>query len=498
MQSLFNHPLARARAFVLLIAFAPLFTLSTKRFDGEVLLAGMGHTVLAGLMAVVTLVTAIVVSRAAWERHDLRAALVASGFSAMSGLLLIHALATPGGPIFDAMTPTVGFAGVMSMPIGAAFIAIAMSISTRISSTRRRVVQVQFATLVGGLAFGVVGLLRPGHVPAIPLMDAPYSTYVLLASIPTLLVAALRVHRVADMTRRGCDASMFAGIVVLAMAIVGYVQSVPFDAQFWLGHALEALALVLISIGVAGDLRRPVSQWRLTLHRDGRAIAESSGQLLGGYVDALTTTLAEVDPSTWHHSRRVAELAVEVGEQLGLDAETVRRIAVAGLVHDIGKLYIPREVLHKPGALTDSEFDLIKTHPDLGVVLLDRLRGFDAELGIVLGHHEKLSGRGYPQGLAGDEIDLETRIMTACDVYDALTDSRSYKEPWPPERALALLHEEAGESFDPQVVAALEGVLVRRGSVQVPQVRASLPGTVVQLPARASLDAEPDQQRHAA
>ena len=462
MPAWMDHPLAKARLAVVFLAVAPLWFLATPTFDGDVLIAGMEHAVLNSLMAIVALITAGFVSRAAWQRHDIRAALVASGFTATGGMLLVHALATPGGPIFRDETATVGFAGVMSMPIGAGFIAIAMSISSRACQTRRRVVQVQCATLAAAVLFAIVGLFAPHHVPQVPLMDHPYSTIILAASIPTLLLAALRVHRVADITRRPSDASMFVGIVTLLMAVTSYVQSVPFDSQFWLGHALEAIALTCISFGVVGDLRRPVSAWRLTTWHDGKELVESSEELLGGFVHALTVRLAELDPSTWHHSRRVAELAVAVGEQLQLDGSTLRRIASAGLVHDIGKLRIPHDILHKQGALTDEEFDLIKAHPDFGVELLSKLRGFDGELMIVLGHHEKLSGTGYPLGLEGAQIDLETRIMTACDVYDALTDSRSYKEPWPVERALALLHEESGTSFDPVVVAALEAVVVRR------------------------------------
>lgn len=459
------------------LAIAPLFMLATSVADGEVLIAGMGHAVINSVMALIALVTAAFVSRAAWKRHDIRAALVASGFTATGGLLLVHALATPGGPIFRDVTATVGFAGVMSMPIGAGFIAIAMSISSRSGQTRRRVVQVQSATLAAAAIFAAVGLLTPERVPRVPLMEHPYSTIVLAASIPTLLFAALRVHRVADITRRSTDAAMFVGIVTLLMAVVAYVQSTPFDSQFWLGHVLEAIALTCISIGVVGDLRRPVSAWRLTTNQDGREVVESSEELLGGYVHALTVRLAEVDPSTWHHSRRVAELGVLVGEELELDGPTIRRIASAGLVHDIGKLRIPQEVLHKAGALTDDEFELIKAHPDFGVLLLSQLRGFDGELLIVLGHHEKLSGRGYPLGLKGDEIDLETRIMTACDVYDALTDTRSYKEPWTAERALALLHDEAGVSFDPIVVDALESVIVRRLAAATSDVDVSSTGS---------------------
>jgi HD-GYP domain-containing protein (c-di-GMP phosphodiesterase class II) len=460
----FDHPLTRARIGLCALLLLPLTSPLTGLMDAEVLFAGNAHVVLAGIMGFVALLAACVATRAAWQRYDVRTALVASGFTVISMLLLIHALATPGGPLFAGYVPIVQWAGVLSMPLGAVFIAMAMAISPRQSSSRRKIVLIQSSVLAACTAFGAATLTMPDLLPDYALMVPPVS-YIVVA-ITTLVFgwAALRAHRIADMTRRAGDASMFAGIVSLAVAVAVYVTSTPFDRQFWFGHVFELVGFVCITAGVVTDLRRPVSNWRLSQARDGRTLLASSEELLGGYVHALTVTLAQLDPSTWHHSRRVAELAVEVGEELELDAETIRRIAVAGLVHDIGKLHIPHDVLHKAGKLTDEEFDLIKAHPDFGFQLLGNLRGFDAELGIVLGHHEKLSGRGYPQGLKGDQIDLETRIMTACDVYDALTDSRSYKEPWPVERAIGLLREESGESFDPAVVEALERVVLRRAS----------------------------------
>ncbi|MCB0877675.1 MAG: HD-GYP domain-containing protein [Thermoleophilia bacterium] len=462
MPALFDHPLARARAGVLAAAALALAVPSLGLVPPGLYATGNVHAAIVICITTVTLLTALVASRAAWKRFDVRNAIVASGFTAMSSMLLVHGLATPGGPLYAGPSTTVIVAGVLSIPVGGLFLAVAMTIPPRLHSTRRVVAAVQLATLAAAATFATIGFTAPELLPSVPLMAAPW-TWIVLA--PTGIVfawTAWRVHIVADLTRRGGDAAMFAGVLILYVGIASYVTSTPFNGQFWTGHLLELVGLVCIGAGVATDLRRPVSNWQLSQHRDGATLLASSEELLGGYVHALTVTLGQVDPSTWHHSRRVAELAVEVGEQLGLDADTIRRLAVAGLVHDVGKLRIPRDVLHKPGKLTDEEFDLIKGHPDFGVELLSHLRGFDGELPIVLGHHEKLSGRGYPEGLAGDQINLETRIMTACDVYDALTDARSYKEPWPVEKALGLLHEESGEAFDPVVVAALEQVVLRR------------------------------------
>jgi HD-GYP domain-containing protein (c-di-GMP phosphodiesterase class II) len=133
---------------------------------------------------------------------------------------------------------------------------------------------------------------------------------------------------------------------------------------------------------------------------------------------------------------------------------------MGGLLHDVGKLSVPLEILNKPGALTDEEYDEIKRHPAAGRALLEELGGFPrAVRRMVSDHHERLDGKGYPRGLTGADLDLQTRVLTACDVYDALVSNRVYRAAWPAARALALLHEDAGTAFDPQVVAALERVV---------------------------------------
>ncbi len=183
-------------------------------------------------------------------------------------------------------------------------------------------------------------------------------------------------------------------------------------------------------------------------------------EYLGPRVRALMERLAYKDAYLERHTRAVALLAVQVGEQLGLSATRLRSLAIGGLLHDIGKLSLPDRILQKPAPLTDEEFAVIRLHPVNGDALIVQLGGFPAVVRrLVLNHHERLDGNGYPNGLGEQGLDLETRILTVCDVYDALTSKRVYRDAWTQERALALLHSESGSAFDPACVTALETIL---------------------------------------
>jgi putative nucleotidyltransferase with HDIG domain len=172
------------------------------------------------------------------------------------------------------------------------------------------------------------------------------------------------------------------------------------------------------------------------------------------------------DGSTEGHSRRVALLAVQVGEALGLPPATLRHLAVGGLLHDIGKLSVAGGILRKPGALTDEEYAEVKRHPEAGVRLLRDLGGFPSPVQSLVGeHHERIDGAGYPNGLAGDDLAIGPRILAVCDVYDALVSDRVYREAWTSERALALLREQAGTAFDPECVESLARVVTPAATV---------------------------------
>jgi HD-GYP domain-containing protein (c-di-GMP phosphodiesterase class II) len=172
--------------------------------------------------------------------------------------------------------------------------------------------------------------------------------------------------------------------------------------------------------------------------------------------------LAEKDAYTEEHTRRVALRAVQVGEELGLAPGRLRGLAVGGLLHDIGKLSVPDSVLKKPGPLDPSEYTIVQRHPEHGRRLLRELGGFsEGILRLVQDHHERLDGSGYPRGICSDELDLDTRILAVCDVYDALISTRVYRAAWSAEKALGLLYEQAGSAFDSRCIEALVRVLGR-------------------------------------
>jgi HD-GYP domain-containing protein (c-di-GMP phosphodiesterase class II) len=189
---------------------------------------------------------------------------------------------------------------------------------------------------------------------------------------------------------------------------------------------------------------------------------------MGSHLRGLLARLNEKDSSTDEHTRRVALRAVEVGEELGLPPARLRQLAIGGLLHDVGKLSVPDAILKKPGKLEDDEFAVIRRHPDWGHELVGRVAAYpEAVRDPVRDHHERLDGTGYPRGLQGDEIALDTRILAVCDVFDALVSPRVYRAAWPVERALGLLRSEAGGAHDARCVEALARVAERAGEIPV-------------------------------
>ena len=172
-------------------------------------------------------------------------------------------------------------------------------------------------------------------------------------------------------------------------------------------------------------------------------------------VRSLSNAIEAKDKYTRGHSDRVARYAVGIGEQMGLDDEAVRTLRVAAELHDIGKIAITEAIIGKSGKLTDEEFALIKQHVDLGVEILRPIRFLQPALPIVRHHHERYNGRGYPDGLKGEEIPLEARILNLADAYDAMTTQRPYNSPMSFIEALNACRKEAGKSFDPDCVDAL-------------------------------------------
>jgi HD-GYP domain-containing protein (c-di-GMP phosphodiesterase class II) len=179
-----------------------------------------------------------------------------------------------------------------------------------------------------------------------------------------------------------------------------------------------------------------------------------------GTVMLLADVVEFEDQYTADHSRSVVDLVHATADELGVDANHRQELEFSALLHDVGKIAIPKEILNKPAALTDSEFEVMKTHTIEGQFMLDRVGGLLARVGeIVRSCHERWDGNGYPDGLVGEQIPLESRIVFAADAYNAMTTNRPYRAAMAQADALEELRAGAGTQFDPTVVDALCAVV---------------------------------------
>jgi HD-GYP domain-containing protein (c-di-GMP phosphodiesterase class II) len=408
--------------------------------------------------ATIAAVAAIALTTVGARRGDGRTVLLGTAFTAMTALLAVHGLATPG--VIVGQNGVIAFAGAAVLPVGGAVLALSALPGLRRPRAVRPLLVLDGVLVVSIVALGSIGLLSPETVPAVPAAKSPAAIALMVAGLCFFGVLALRAARTFTLTRRWSDLMVVLGVVWLGVALVAQLM-LSFPALgWWLGHVLELVGVALVGVPVALDLHRGSQSRPLAGDLSAAELVFAEEAFLGPRVRALMVRLAEKDSYTEGHTRRVALRSVEVGEALGLSPGRLRSLAIGGLLHDIGKLSVPDAILQKPGPLDDDEYDVIRRHPEWGEQLIVELGGFRDEVRrLVLSHHERLDASGYPHALRGDELDLETRILAVCDVYDALISTRVYRDAWSPDRALALLREEAGTSFDGACVEALERVL---------------------------------------
>lgn len=192
------------------------------------------------------------------------------------------------------------------------------------------------------------------------------------------------------------------------------------------------------------------SQLFRSLERSNLELQRAYDRTIEGWASALDLK----DEETAGHSKRVTEMTVRLARRLGVTPDEVVHLQRGALLHDIGKMGIPDSILLKRGPLTDEEFAIMRTHPELAFQLLSPIEFLRPALDIPYSHHEWWDGSGYPRGLKGDQIPLAARIFAVVDVFDALTSERPYREAWPTDRALQLIRDGSGTHFDPDVVAA--------------------------------------------
>jgi HD-GYP domain-containing protein (c-di-GMP phosphodiesterase class II) len=337
-------------------------------------------------------------------------------------------------------------------------------------------------TMAASIVLVRTGDVLRGHAAASRLMLAPGNAWFTVG--PAAVLVAAGVPNAAE-----------AGLLVLVAMLVAQIatdfgvsylwqqltEPAPLALQVKEAYMVYVIDAALFPVGLLGALAIDESPYYLVLvapmfgvlavfASERRARLDQLTELNGAY-RGTAMVLAEVvdadDAYTGMHTRDVVELALEVADGLGIGAEQRRKVEFGALLHDVGKVAIPNEIINKAGPLSDREWELMRTHTIEGQRMLDNVGGAMSEVGeIVRGSHERWDGRGYPDGLAGTAIPLESRIICACDAYNAMTTTRSYRSAMAPAAAAAELVRCSGTQFDPKVVVALLDVLAVEPAVE--------------------------------
>lgn len=242
-------------------------------------------------------------------------------------------------------------------------------------------------------------------------------------------------------------------------------ENIPALSETRLKHKDGRVVFVELNAGIIPYDGRPAD---LIIARDitGRKRAELElkrtleklRKAMGATIQAITLTVETRDPYTAGHQRRVADLARSIASHMGLDKEKIEALRVAASIHDLGKISVPSEILSKPGRLNEKEFDLIKTHPRVGYDILKKIEFPWPIAKIVLEHHERMNGTGYPQGLKDGHIMREARILGVADVVEAMVSHRPYRMAHKLEVALDEISKNRGVLYDPAVVDTCLGL----------------------------------------
>ncbi|HZP73660.1 MAG TPA: HD-GYP domain-containing protein [Gaiellaceae bacterium] len=448
------------------LAFAPAAVLVAVG-GHPVDLSGTIHFYSVGFSALLAWIAAAGLTVVGARRGDMRTMVVSTAFVAMASLLALHGFSTPG--VIFGTNGVVAITGGATLPVGALILSSSVFPLPRTITNVKPVLAVQAMLVACVFGLGALALAWPSLLPAVPASKSPEAIGLLAVGLAAFALVTTRAFRTYGLTRRPLDLAVIVGLVWLATAIVPALTMTNYQLGWWIGHELELDGIVAVGIAVAVDLARAAQSRPLTGDLTGADLVAAEDAFLGSQVRALTVTLAEKDTYTERHTRRVALRAVQVGEELGFSAGRLRTLAIGGLVHDIGKLAVPDEILKKPGPLDDDEYAVVREHAERGYRLLGELGGFSESVrALVHDHHERLDGTGYPRGLHEAELTLDTKILAVCDVYDALISKRVYRAAWSHEQAMELLRVSEREAFDQSCVEALARVVEREGEVPEP------------------------------
>jgi putative nucleotidyltransferase with HDIG domain len=352
------------------------------------------------------------------------------------------------------------------------FVAAALAIAAlpAIRSGELRASRLLQLPLNSCFALGPVAVLALAHVEpreagAILLLAALASQFLVDLGVSTLRVVFVWRGPLSSLLRASWIYAIDAALSGVALVVAEDVHTAP--------AAALALAPLLGLLAVFARERHQRLQSMLELSSAYRGTA----LVLGDVIEAD-------DGYTGEHCKSVVNLALELAEHLGLNAQQRRNLEFAALLHDVGKIAIPKEIINKPGKLDPHEWTVIKTHTVEGQKMLERVGGFMRRVGLIVrSHHERWDGAGYPDGLIGDEIPLEARMITCCDTWNAMRTDRPYRQALSYDVAVAELVSNAGRQFDPHVVDTFVRLVVPVADADAAVASPAAPALVVRAAA---------------
>jgi hypothetical protein len=342
---------------------------------------------------------------------------------------------------------------VLVGPVGAAIVGACTAMGLRRGpNILQRVFNTAMYALSAYLA-GRVFIALGGHVgrpneTSFPGIIAPFAgaALILVAANHGLLSGVLWLTRNKD--RRPASTLGVGLSARLLLSDLGYAAYGLLMAALWSVVGFFAPLLVLIPLFVA--------RWAITQFAEQQKAYEAT-------VGALCQAVETKDFYTRGHSDRVSRGSVMIAQEIGMRGERVEAIRYAGMLHDVGKLGVPTKVLQKTGKLTEEEYAAIQLHPMRGLDIVREIGFLDEALAGIMHHHERIDGRGYPMGLAGDEIPEFARVLAVADAFDSMTSNRSYRGARPVAEAIEELRKWSGTQFDPAFVDAFVAALKREG-----------------------------------
>jgi HD-GYP domain-containing protein (c-di-GMP phosphodiesterase class II) len=387
-------------------------------------------------------------------RHDDLAELgLMSGFTfALSALPLVHGITTP-GILYGENAATMSSV-LWAAPIGAiaiAPLAFPTAPLSRLVIARWRTFVAVHIVAVCALSIGL--LLRPSLLPAFAMRSLP-AVLVGVVSIAVCVLLSIRHLRFARIAQSSRPLAVSFGFVLVGLSNVVWLSAGPFTPLFWLAHLLDIFGVFTLTL-IAMHAYHQQPNIRSLI---GPLVAQTplaAFELgLEPLVHRFMASLERKDSVTRDHVARTTELAMNVGAGLGLGPDELHMLGLGALLHDIGKLRIDDSILKKSSGLNDEEYATMKRHTELGEALVQSAPSLRSIAPIVRGHHERIDGRGYPDRLVGDDIPLLARIVSVCDAYDAMSNTRQYRTGMEQEKVFSILREHAGSQWDPVVVDA--------------------------------------------